>query len=183
MALKATIYKAELTISDMDRDYYATHTLTIAQHPSETLLRMMVRIAVFALNATEELEFTRGISTEDEPDLWARSYSDETRLWIELGQPDEKRLRKASHRSQTVRLYGFQNNAFDVWWKQNSNKLSAYPNLSVYKLPEDACEQLSELCSRTMRLQATIQDGTMWLGDEAQSIEITPDTLLSGDPS
>ena len=181
MALKATIYKAELTISDMDRDYYATHTLTIAQHPSETILRMMTRIAVFALNAHEQLEFTRGISTDDEPDLWQRSYSDEIELWIELGQPDEKRLRKACNKAQAVKLYGYQGNAFDVWWKQNANKVHAYPKLSVIKLADDACLQLESLCNRTMRLQATIQDGTMWLGDDEQSIELTPETLFSGD--
>ena len=183
MALKATIYKAELMISDMDRDYYATHTLTIAQHPSETILRMMTRIAVFALNAHERLEFTRGISTEDEPDLWQRTYSDETELWIELGQPDEKRLRKACNKAQSVKLYGYQGNAFDVWWKQHENKIHAYPKLSVIKLADDACTQLEALCARTMRLQATIQDGTMWLGNDEKSIEFSPETLFSGDKS
>lgn len=105
MALKATIFKAEISISDMDRHYYQEHPLTIAQHPSETNERMMVRLLAFALNADERLEFTKGLSADDEPELWNKNYSDEIELWIELGQPDEKRIRKACGRSRQVIIY------------------------------------------------------------------------------
>ncbi|MDF1763706.1 MAG: YaeQ family protein [Oleibacter sp.] len=180
MALKATIYKAELTISDMDRNHYATYPLTIAQHPSETTERMMLRLAVFARHASESLEFSRGLSSEDEPDLWQRSYSNEIELWIELGTPDEKRLRKACGRSQNVILYGYHGNAFDIWWQQNKDKCRRLSNLTVYRLSETLATELQVLCARTMRLQATLQDGNMWLGNDVESIEVTPDLLFSG---
>lgn len=183
MALKATIYKAELTVSDMDRNHYGTYPLTIAQHPSESVLRMMVRIALFALYADDQLEFTKGLSTDDEPDLWQRSYSDEIKLWVDIGQPDEKRIRKACHRAEKVHLVGYIGNAFNVWWKQNENKCRQYDNLRVIRLSEDFVSQLESLASRTMRLQATVQDGTLWLGDDTKSIELTPDVLWAGDKS
>src|SRR5690242_18259904 len=105
MALKATIFKADLNIADMDRDYYGDHALTIARHPSETDERMMVRVFAFARHAHERLQFTKGLSADDEPDLWQKSLSDEIELWIDVGQPDEKRVRKACNRSQRVALY------------------------------------------------------------------------------
>ena len=177
MALKATIYKAELTISDMDRGYYHTHALTIAQHPSETLERMMLRIAVFALNATERLEFSKGLSTDDEPDLWEHNYNGDIDLWIELGNPDEKRLRKACGRAGAVILYGYHGHAFDIWWQQNAQRCRQLTGLRVFRLDEKLVAQLTDMAARTMRLQATIQDGTLWLGNEESSIEITPELL------
>jgi len=173
MALKATIYKAELMVSDMDRHHYQTYNLTIAQHPSETTERMMVRLAAFALNAGTELEFTRGLSTDDEPDLWARSLSDEIDLWIELGQPDEKRIRKACSRARQVIIYGYHGRPAMLWWEQLEKFCRRYSNLKVFNLDASAIEQLQQLCGRTMRLQASIQDGTLWLGDTEQSIELS----------
>ncbi|HFD88151.1 MAG TPA: YaeQ family protein [Gammaproteobacteria bacterium] len=172
MATNSTIFKAELVISDMDRNYYQTHTLTLARHPSETDERMMVRILVFALNADEHLSFTRGLSTEDEPDLWRKNYSDEIELWIDLGQPDEKRIKRACGRSQRVIIYCFSSRACDVWWGQMKNKVSRFKNLEIVKICDDVSRQLVDLTARTMRLQCTIQDGLIWLADESRSIEI-----------
>lgn len=180
MALKATIYKAELTISDMDRGYYHTHQLTIAQHPSETLERMMVRIAVFSLWADEHLEFTKGLSTDEEPDLWAKNYNGDIDLWVELGNPDEKRLRKACGRAGAVKVYGYHGHAFDIWWQQNEQRCRQLSGLSVYRLSEEVTAQLEAMVTRTMRLQATIQDGTLWLSDENTNLEITPELLSEG---
>jgi len=177
MALKATIYKAELMVSDMDRHHYQTYNLTIAQHPSETLERMMVRIAAFALNAEENLEFSRGLSTDDEPDLWAHSLSDEIELWIELGQPDEKRIRKACNRSKEVHIYGYHGRAFSVWWEQMAATCRRFNNLKVFEFDNAAIEQLQQLADRTMRLQANIQDGVMWLGNNEHSIELKAEAL------
>ena len=123
MAIGSTVYKASLNIADMDRHYYGEHELTVAQHPSETDLRMMVRIAVFAFNADERLEFTKGLCVEDEPELWQKSYGGDIELWIDLGQPDEKRIRKACGRSDEVIIYTYQEKSARDWWKQNENKL------------------------------------------------------------
>ncbi len=175
MALGATVYKAQLQLADMDRHHYQDYALTLAQHPSETELRLMTRLAVFALNADEQLAFTKGISTEDEPDLWQKSLSGDIELWIDLGQPDEKRIRRACGRGQTVRIYCYGGRSSQIWWEQNQGKLSRFKNLSVYNLPEHQCQQLAALCQRSMALQASIQDGELWLSSDAGSVQLTPE--------
>ena len=177
MALSSTIYRCALQISDLDRGYYQTHTLTIARHPSETDERMMVRLLAFALNADEHLHFTRGISQEDEPDLWQRSLSGEITLWIEIGQPDEKRIRKGCSRSDRVAIYCFQHRSADVWWKQVSAKLERFVHLSVFRLPEGVGERLASLAERNMDLQCTIQDGEIWFSNESTSLQFALEQL------
>lgn len=172
MALKSTIYKATIHLSDMDRDYYDTLNLTVAQHPSETDLRLMARFLAFILNAHEQLAFGKGLSDEEEAALWQINYSEEIELWIELGQPDEKRIKKACNKSQHTILYGY-NSPFDVWWKQNQSKLSQYGSLTVERFNYEIVSQLATFLSRTMEIQASIQDGQLWLtiGDENLLIE------------
>ena len=175
MALKATIHKAELQIADMDRHYYHTHTLTIARHPSENEERMMVRLLAFARHAGEALAFTKGLSTDDEPDIWQKSLSDEIELWIELGQPDEKRIRKACGRARQVFIYPYSGHSAEIWWQQSAPRLSSLNNLHVYSLPAPLRDQLTRLANKTMALQVTIQDGEIWLSDGAQSVAIALD--------
>ncbi len=174
MALKATIFKADLNIADMDRNVYQDHALTIARHPSENDLRMMVRILAFALFAHEDLEFTKGLCVDDEPDIWRKNMSDEIELWIDLGQPDEKRLRKACGRAKQVVIVTYQARSATVWWEQVKNKLTRFDNLSVINLPDEAVEALTQLARRHMRLQCTIQDGQAWLGDGEQTVAVEP---------
>lgn len=181
MALKATVYKAELAIADMDRHYYHTHPLTIALHPSETIERMMVRLAVFACYASESLQFTRGLSTDNEPDLWQKAYTGEIEHWIELGQLDEKRLKKAVNQSQRVTLVGYHGNAFDVWWQQNSNKCQRHHNLEIISLTPETVDQLTQLANRSMRIQANISDGILWLNDDQHNVEVNFTTLQSSE--
>src|SRR5688572_33449862 len=100
MATGSTIYRADLSIADMDRNYYADHSLTVARHPSETEERLMVRLLAFAVFAAADLEFGRGLSTDDEPDLWRRDLTGLVELWIEVGLPEEKWLRKACGRAR-----------------------------------------------------------------------------------
>jgi uncharacterized protein YaeQ len=177
MALKSTIYKAELNIADMDRSYYASHSLTLAQHPSETTERMMLRLAVFALHASETLAFTKGISVDDEPDLWQKNYSDQIETWIELGEPDEKRLRKACGRASEVWIYCYGNRSTSIWWPQNSARCTRFDNLHVRAINAETLTALAGLCERGMQLSATIQDGALWLAGEAGSVQIQPETL------
>ncbi|RDH86519.1 MAG: hypothetical protein DIZ77_04200 [endosymbiont of Seepiophila jonesi] len=174
MALKATIFKAALQIADMDRNYYQEHLLTVARHPSETDERMMVRLLAFAMNADERLIFTKGISTDDEPDIWNKSLSGEIDCWIELGQPDEKRLRKASGRAKNVIVYLYSGRGADIWWEQNRDNLQRLSNLSVINLSGDSCQALANLAQRNMQLQCTIQDGQIWFGSDSETIEINP---------
>ena len=173
MALNATIYKAELSISDMDRHYYATHALTLARHPSETEERLMVRLLAFALYADERLEFGKGVSDEDEPALWRKAYTDEIELWIELGQPDESRIRKACGRAKQVVVFTYGGNAADIWWGKVAAPLARCNNLTVLDIEEHIVRALADLCTRGMRLQVLIQDGELQLihGDATLAIQ------------
>jgi uncharacterized protein YaeQ len=174
MALNSTIYKVELQISDMDRHYYATHALTLARHPSETEERLMVRLLAFALYAQDRLEFGKGISDEDEPALWHKSYTEEIELWIELGQPDETRIRKACGRSRQVVVINYGGNASDIWWDKNATALSRNRNLSVLDIPASTVGELAELLQRGMRLQCLIQDGQLQIMNDADAVAVDP---------
>lgn len=174
MALKATIFKADLQIADMDRHYYHDHSLTIACHPSETEERMMVRLLAFALQADEALGFGKGLSEEDEPDLWARDYTGAIKLWVDVGVPDEKRVRKACNRSEKVIVLAYGGRQAELWWQQLQTHFERHGHLEVMCLSVEATENLTRLCQRTMHLNCTIQDGQVWLGDDTQRFEVTP---------
>jgi uncharacterized protein YaeQ len=177
MALKATIHKAEIIISDMDRGYYHTHSLTLAQHPSETLERLMLRLVVFALHANEQLEFTRGLSAVDEPDLWQKSATGDIDLWIDLGEPDERRLRQACGRARQVLLYNYSRGS-DVWWQSMQNKITKLKNLRVLRIAPTTLAELVKLHQRNMQLQATVQDNQLWLSSGDQCVLVEAEWLL-----
>lgn len=178
MALKATIFKAELAISDMDRHYYQTHTLTLARHPSETDERMMVRLLAFALHADEALQFTKGLSTDDEPELWLKNLTGDIDLWIDVGQPDEKRIRKACNRSKQVVIYTYGGSKAKLWWEGVRTQLERFDNLTVINLPREATAELAALAERTMQLQCTLQEGSVWFSDATRSVTIEPETWV-----
>jgi len=174
MSPKATVVKVELQVSDMDRHYYASHALTLAQHPSETDTRLLVRLLAFALQADERLEFGRGLSDEDEPALWRRDYTGAIEQWIELGQPDESRLRKAAGRAREVLVVGYGGNAAEAWWSRNAVALSRLSNLGVVEFDADELEAAAGLLTRGARLTAMIQDGELQLMDAERSVALRP---------
>jgi uncharacterized protein YaeQ len=174
VALSSTIFKGNLQISDMDRNYYAEHLLTLARHPSETDERMMVRLLAFALHADEQLSFTKGLCADGEPDLWQMNLLNEIELWIDVGLPDERRLRKACGRAKQVYLYSYGGRGADLWWQRNSEKLQRFDNLSVIELPEVACREMVSWVQRNMQLQCTIQDSEIWLTNGKSSCSIVP---------
>lgn len=174
MAPNATIYRLELQVSDMDRHYYASHNLTLAQHPSETPERLMVRLIAFALYADERLEFGRGLSTVEDADLWQRDYGGEIERWIDLGQPDETRIRKACARARHVVVVNYGGNASEIWWSRIASSLSRLDNLTVIDLAPDRVEAATALLERGMRLTAMIQDGELQLMSEHLNVAMTP---------
>lgn len=182
MALKATIFKAELQIADMDRHYYGDHALTIARHPSETDERMMVRVLAFALHAHEALSFGKGLSTDDEPDLWQKDLTGAIDLWIDVGQPDEKRILKACGRAAQVVVYSYSSNS-GIWWNQAGSKLDRARNLSVMNIPSATSLELAKLAQRTMQLHCTIQDGQVWLSGGDQTVQIDLAALKKSVPA
>lgn len=180
MAIKSTIFKVSLQIADIDHGYYADHTLTLARHPSETDERMMVRLVALALNAHKlqsvcagdgTLAFGAGLSDPNEPDVWLRDFTGRTRLWIEVGQPEDKPLLKACGKADEVMLYCF-SHAAEIWWRGIETKLSRPQNLSVFRIPTAQSQALAALAQRSMQLQATIQEGQLVLGDSAQTVEV-----------
>lgn len=180
MALGSTIYKANVQIADMDSQYYETHSITLAQHPSETEERLMVRLLAFMLYASDSLELGKGLSSEDEPALWQKSLNGDIELWIDVGQPDENDLRKASRRAEQVVCLTYGRNA-NLWWQKNRDKLERLKNLSVIILPSSQTEALSKLATRTMQLQCNIQDGLVHILSGEESVEIEPTTLMPTD--
>jgi len=176
MATKATIYKALLNIANMDSHYYAEHNLTMAKHPSETDLRLMVRLMAFILNADESLAFTKGISQDDEPDLWKKSLSGDIELWIDLGQPDAKRIKKACGRSKEVIIYTYQEGMATSWWKSIETSLTRFSNLNVVYLNMDG--DIEVLANRAMNLQANICDGELTLLEDENSVLIKEDIWM-----
>jgi uncharacterized protein YaeQ len=177
MALKATIFKADLQIADMDRNYYADHSLTLARHPSETDERMMVRLLAFTLFAEEGLGFGKGLCVDDEPDLWRKDLTGAIDLWIDVGLPDEKWTRKACGRAERVAIVSYGPRSADVWWDQNQAKLARLENLAVYRLPFEATQALAAMAERTMRLQCTVQDGQTWVTNGHDTVHLEPVVL------
>ncbi len=162
MALKATVYKVKLDVVDMDRNYYETHKLTLACHPSETEERLMVRVLAFALNAHERLEFGGGISESDEPDVWLKDLTGSVESWIEIGNPDERALIKALGRSKSVMVYTYASRPA-IWWDPLKVRLAREARLKVYAMDAAATSALAGLCDRDMDLQCTVQDGVIWV--------------------
>jgi len=179
MAIKSTIFKAEIQITDLDRRYYQDHALTLARHPSETAERMMLRLLAFALHASESMGFTKGLSAENEPDLWQKSLSGEIEVWIDLGQPDEKRIRRACGRAGEVFIYTYNYRSALTWWEQIRNSLSRFDNLSVIVIPDEALQTMGTLSRRSMQLQYMIQDGEILLSNGEQSVTIVPEILIA----
>ena len=173
MALKATVYKASINVADMSRNVYLDHCVTLAQHPSETTKRLMLRLLAWTLYADERLQFTKGLCDETQPDLWIKNYSDEIELWIELGLPDEKRIKKACSLSKKVVLMVYGDNASAVWKSQMLNKLHLFKNLTVIQILDKTLEEAALNLNRTMDIQATIEDEQLWfsIGDTVLSIQ------------
>ena len=177
MALKSTVYKAALNVADLGRNVYADFGLTLARHPSETEQRMMLRLMAFALHADEALVFGKGISTDDEPDLWKKSLSGEIELWIELGTPEPDRIKKACGRSSEVVVYTYGDRSVPVWWAKHAPVLGRVKNLTVLQVPDAQCEALAALAALTMSLQCTLDTGEVWVSAGDTSIQIAPQQL------
>ena len=175
MALKSTIYKIDLNIADMDRQYYAQHNLTLAKHPSETDERVMVRLIAFTLYANESLIFGKGLSDDEEPDLWQKDLTGAIQLWIDVGLPTEKDIRKACGKSAQVAVVLYGGRVADMWWQQNSKGLLKLNNLTVINLPETT--ELASIAERGFEVSCTIQDGHILVSHQGGSFDVTPAIL------
>jgi len=177
MALKPTIYKADLHLVDMDNNRFETLKLTLAQHPSETVQRMMVRVLVYGLNYHPDLAFTKGLSTQDEPDLWQQSPDGRIEHWIELGQASPDRIRKGISRAEAISLYAYGSEA-DVWWPKHQSAFEALPKLKVYRFDNTQVSKLDAFVNRTMELTLTITDGELYLTGEGEELTLNVEPLL-----
>ena len=175
MAFKPTIYKLKINLADTDRNYYDTLNLTLAQHPSETLERMMARVLAFCINAQEHLVFTKGLSAVEEPDIWARTLDDRLSLWIDVGEPTVDRIRKATRLSPAVKVYSF-NSKSDTWWSQGQAKVNEL-TASVFQFKWASIQALAALVKRTMELSVTITGETAYVAAESGECEVPWVTL------
>ena len=180
MALKSTIFKLDVQIADLDRNYYGNHTLTIARHPSETDERMLARVLAFMLYADEMLLFGKGLSSEDEPDLWRKDLTGSIKQWIEVGLPDEKRIRRACGRAAQVVVLTYGGRVADLWWQQNKAALERQDKLTILNLPAEQTQQLTALVTRNMQIQCTLQEGELWLTVAGENLRIAPQVLMRG---
>jgi uncharacterized protein YaeQ len=181
MALKATIHKAALQLADMDRGLYRDHAVTIARHPSETDERMMIRLLALALHLPADdqqgsLELAKSLWDNDEPDLWHKDLTGQILHWIDIGQPDDKRIMKACGRAERVTVIAYASGAA-TWWSPLAGKLLRARNLTVWRIPAEQSAELATLAQRGMQLQVTVQDDTVWVGDERRSVELHPQRL------
>lgn len=175
MALRATIFKTDLNVADMDRNYYASHALTLARHPSETDERMMVRLVAFALHASDSLTFTKGLSDVDEPDIWQKDLTGAIEHWIEVGQPDERRILRACGRAKLVSVYCYGGHASKIWWDGIKPRLARARNLRVVSMPSGQTRVLADLAERTMNVHVTIEDGAAFVSTSRGEAGIDPE--------
>lgn len=178
MALTATVFKVSLDISDLRRHHYQRYAFTLARHPSETDERMMLRVLAFALFAHQDLEFTRGISNTDEPDLWLKSVTGEIELWIELGTPSSKRLRRARSLASKIMILSYGGRTADQWWQENETELRSFKSLSLIDVSQKESQALASMAQRNMSLQCTLDEGSVWVSDQSNSLEIQPQLRL-----
>ncbi|MBJ21925.1 MAG: YaeQ family protein [bacterium] len=180
MARGSIIYRTQLELSLVDRDVYAERTMSVARHPSETLERTLLRVIAFALRFEEGLEFGRGVSATDEPDLWSRQGDGRVREWIEVGQPDGKRLVKASRQSERVTLFAF-GDGVTRWKTAQLDSIDAPANLSAARIDDGFLRDLAAQSDRQLRWSITLSEGILFLSTGARSFETTPEIWL-GDP-
>jgi len=181
MAIKATVFKINLQIADMERHYYQDHALIVARHPSETDERMMVRLLAFALHAREYLEFGQGMTNDEEADVWQKDLTGAIELWIDVGIPDEKLIRKACGRANQVVVYCYGGRVAEMWYAQNKTQFERQKNLSIINIPLESSKELAKLAQRNMNLQCTIQDEQVWLSDGDASVQVDRTILKSAE--
>lgn len=182
MALKASIFKAKLNVADLNNDRYQDFSLTLARHPSETDERMMVRLLAFALNADDLLSFGKGLSTDDEPDLWRKSLTDEIELWVDVGQPSLDRIRKACQRSLQVNLYVYGHDKnIGPWWQKLESELQRFKKLQVWQLPFDITQSMAAMAKVNMDLQCTVDGGDIYLSDATDNLHLQPQLIFAGE--
>ncbi|PFG58413.1 uncharacterized protein YaeQ [Vibrio sp. ES.051] len=181
MALKPTIYKLRIAISDMNNDHYASKNLTIALHPSEKPQRMLARILAYCLNAQSDLAFTKGLSTTEEPDLWHVSDDQSITHWIEIGEPDSDRVKKASRLAKQVKVYTF-NTKSSVWWEKMAGKFSMLP-VCVESFDYEAIDSICQHLDRSTRLSVMIIGSSIFVDINDQHVEVTVKELQTHDVS
>lgn len=179
MALKPTIYKFRISLSDTNRDVYDSPQLTIAQHPSETIPRMMARILAYCIQYQPELTFTKGLSSIEEPDLWIKALDDTILHWIEIGEPSLDRIKKATRLAKRVDIFTFTSKS-DVWWTQTKNKSHQY-DANIYRLSAEGIDALSEVVERGMDLSVMITGSSLFIDCDKGSFEVHIETLQSND--
>ncbi len=175
MALNATIYKFTIALSDLNRNLYESFALTVAQHPSETHERMLARIIAYCCHYSSDLEFTKGLSTPETPDIWQKSLDGQILQWIELGEPAFDKVKKATRQAQSVKVYSYSGKS-DVWWGLEQNKWKSL-RLQVIQLPWAVLVDMTKSIERTMSLAVTLSEGSIYVDTGTHHFELEPVVL------
>ena len=175
MALSSTIYKFSISLSDLDRNKFETLNLTVAQHPSETAERMMVRVLCYGLHAQEFLQFTKGLSTPELPDIWSQSLDGQTLLWLDVGEPNADRIKKATRGADDVWVYSF-NSKSDVWWSQEQSKFEPLA-VKVRQFSWGEVVSLAALLERKMDFSLTISGDLLYVATALGECELVLKSL------
>ena len=177
MAAKPTIYKLTIAISDFNRNYYDSVSLTVALHPSETLERMMTRVMAYCLNAQENITFAKGLSNVEEPDIWVKTLDDQVKLWVDIGEPAPDRIKKCSRLAPEVKVYSF-NSKSNVWWEQSKSKVQQFSNVKFYQFDWQQIQLLATFVERTMDWSLSISGDSIYVAAANQEVELLVSELV-----
>lgn len=170
MALKPTVYKFKISLSDLNRSHYDAISLTVAKHPSENDERMMARLLAYCLNAEEGLDFGAGLSEVDDPAISLTTLDDQIALWVDVGEPSAERIKKASHKARKVKVYSF-NSKSDVWWSQGEAQFNRL-NADFYRFNWEEILAFSAMLERTMDFSVTISGNSAYLATAKGECEV-----------
>ena len=172
MALKSTVYKANISLSNLNIHHYSDYSLTLAKHPSETDLRLIIRLMVFSLLAQEGLQFTKGLGSDNEPDLWKINHDGSIDHWIELGLPDERHIRQICGKAKRVSIYTYHQNQNVQWFESLEKKLTRFDHLNIIHFLFEDELLLENFAQKGMNLTITIEDNELWLSNDNDRLKI-----------
>lgn len=167
MALGATIYNFDVELSDTDRNVYETLALRVAQHPSESEEYLVARVLAYLLEFTEGIEFSRGISTPDEPAIAVRDLTGAIKTWIDVGTPDAGRLHKAAKLAARVAVYTHKDPT--QFLKQLAGKtIHNVDALELFAIDRDLVTALVARLERRVAFSLSVSDRELYLsiGDD-----------------
>jgi uncharacterized protein YaeQ len=169
VALTATIHTIDIELADADRYVYESLALRVARHPSETEEYLVTRVLVYALEFTEGIEFSRGLSAPDEPAIAIRDLTGAMRAWIDVGTPEAARLHRASKAVPRVAVYTHRDPARLVG-SLSGARIHRAEALELYALDRGLIGALAARLERRMAWNLAVNDRELYLSIEGDTL-------------